>query len=40
MAFGIDGDDDGLRAETFGNVRDQSGIGEGGGVDADLVGAR
>ncbi len=39
IAAGIDGDDHGLGAEVAADGLDQRGIGERGGVDADLVGA-
>ncbi len=35
----VDGDDDGLGAEASADLGDELGVGEGGGVDADLVGA-
>ena len=37
IAAGVDGDDDGLRAEAAADGVDERGIGERGGVDADLV---
>ena len=39
LALGVDGDDDGLAAVAPGQGGDELGLGEGGGVDADLVGA-
>jgi hypothetical protein len=36
---GVDGEDDGLRSEAFGNFGDELGARDGGGVESDLVGA-
>ena len=39
IAAGVDGDDDGLRAEAAADGVDEHWVGERGGVDADFVGA-
>ena len=38
-ALGVNGDDDALRAEFFRRFANEAGIGHGGGIDRDLVGA-